>query len=41
MTDQAVVVIGAGSTGEGFVSAFREHEPETPITVVERELVGG
>ena len=35
------VVLGAGSTGEAFASALRRHEPDVPITVVERELVGG
>ena len=36
-----VVVLGGGSTGEAFAGALRRHEPETPITLVERELVGG
>src|SRR5262249_54621738 len=36
-----VVVLGGGSTGEACVSALRELEPETRITLVERELVGG
>jgi pyruvate/2-oxoglutarate dehydrogenase complex dihydrolipoamide dehydrogenase (E3) component len=36
-----VVVLGGGSTGEAFAGALRGHEPETPITLVERELVGG
>jgi pyruvate/2-oxoglutarate dehydrogenase complex dihydrolipoamide dehydrogenase (E3) component len=36
-----VVVLGAGSTGEAFVAALRRHEPDTSITIVERELVGG
>jgi dihydrolipoamide dehydrogenase len=36
-----VVVLGAGATGEAFVSALRKLEPDTEITVVEQELVGG
>lgn len=36
-----VVVLGAGSTGEAFAAAIRRHDPGVPITVVERELVGG
>jgi pyruvate/2-oxoglutarate dehydrogenase complex dihydrolipoamide dehydrogenase (E3) component len=36
-----VVVLGGGSTGEACVSALRELEPETRITLVERELIGG
>jgi pyruvate/2-oxoglutarate dehydrogenase complex dihydrolipoamide dehydrogenase (E3) component len=36
-----VVVLGAGVTGEAFVAALHRHEPETEITVVEHELVGG
>ena len=36
-----VVILGGGSTGEAFAGALRRHEPETPITLVERELVGG
>jgi pyruvate/2-oxoglutarate dehydrogenase complex dihydrolipoamide dehydrogenase (E3) component len=36
-----VVVLGAGATGEAFLSALAKLEPETEITVVERELVGG
>ncbi len=36
-----VVVLGAGSTGEAFAAALRRHDPEVPITMVERELVGG
>ena len=36
-----VVVLGGGSTGEAFAGALRGFEPETPITLVERELVGG
>ena len=36
-----VVVLGAGATGEAFVAALAKLEPETEMTVVERELVGG
>ncbi len=36
-----VVVLGAGVTGEAFVSALRKLDPEVEITVVEHELVGG
>jgi pyruvate/2-oxoglutarate dehydrogenase complex dihydrolipoamide dehydrogenase (E3) component len=36
-----VVVLGAGSTGEAFVAALRRHDARVPITIVERELVGG
>jgi dihydrolipoamide dehydrogenase len=36
-----VVVLGAGATGEAFVSALRKLDAEAEITVVERELVGG
>jgi len=36
-----VVILGGGSTGEACVSALRELEPDTRITLVERELVGG
>jgi len=41
MAEGNVVILGGGSTGEAFVSALRELEPDTPITLVERELVGG
>ena len=41
MGSEHVVVLGGGSTGEALVSALRRHEPDTPITVIERELVGG
>jgi pyruvate/2-oxoglutarate dehydrogenase complex dihydrolipoamide dehydrogenase (E3) component len=36
-----IVVLGAGATGESFVSALRRLNGEAEITVVERELVGG
>jgi pyruvate/2-oxoglutarate dehydrogenase complex dihydrolipoamide dehydrogenase (E3) component len=36
-----VVVLGAGATGEAFLGTLARLEPETEITVVERELVGG
>ncbi len=38
---RGVTIIGGGSTGEACVSAVRQLEPETPIALVERELVGG
>jgi pyruvate/2-oxoglutarate dehydrogenase complex dihydrolipoamide dehydrogenase (E3) component len=34
-------VLGGGSTGEAFCAALRRHQPDVPITLVERELVGG
>jgi pyruvate/2-oxoglutarate dehydrogenase complex dihydrolipoamide dehydrogenase (E3) component len=36
-----IVVLGAGVSGEAFVAALHRHEPDTEITVVEPELVGG
>lgn len=36
-----VLILGAGSSGEACASAIRELEPATPVTIVERELVGG
>ena len=36
-----VVVLGAGVTGEAFVSALRRLDDKAEITVVENELVGG
>jgi pyruvate/2-oxoglutarate dehydrogenase complex dihydrolipoamide dehydrogenase (E3) component len=41
MSSDRVVILGGGSTGEACVSAFREFEPDTPLTLIERELVGG
>jgi pyruvate/2-oxoglutarate dehydrogenase complex dihydrolipoamide dehydrogenase (E3) component len=37
----SVVVLGAGSTGGAFAAALRRHDPDVPIALVERELVGG
>jgi pyruvate/2-oxoglutarate dehydrogenase complex dihydrolipoamide dehydrogenase (E3) component len=36
-----VVVLGGGVAGEAFVAALRRLDPDVPITLVERELVGG
>jgi pyruvate/2-oxoglutarate dehydrogenase complex dihydrolipoamide dehydrogenase (E3) component len=36
-----VVILGGGSTGEAAAGALRGHEPQTPIVLVEQELVGG
>lgn len=36
-----VLVLGGGSTGEHFVGALRRLDPDVPIALVERELVGG
>lgn len=36
-----VVVLGGGSTGEAFAAALRRLDAEVPITLVERELLGG
>ena len=36
-----VLIIGGGSTGEAFAGALRGFEPDTPITLVEKELIGG
>jgi pyruvate/2-oxoglutarate dehydrogenase complex dihydrolipoamide dehydrogenase (E3) component len=45
MTDRKpngrVVVLGGGSTGEAFAAALRRHDADLPISLVERELVGG
>jgi pyruvate/2-oxoglutarate dehydrogenase complex dihydrolipoamide dehydrogenase (E3) component len=40
MTER-VVVLGAGSTGTAFAAALRRLDEHVPITIVERELVGG
>ena len=37
----SVVVLGGGVAGESFAAALRRHDPKIPITLVERELVGG
>jgi pyruvate/2-oxoglutarate dehydrogenase complex dihydrolipoamide dehydrogenase (E3) component len=37
----SVLILGAGSSGEACASTLRDLEPKTPITIVERELVGG
>jgi pyruvate/2-oxoglutarate dehydrogenase complex dihydrolipoamide dehydrogenase (E3) component len=36
-----VVVLGGGSTSEAFAAALRAHDDQVPITIVERELLGG
>jgi pyruvate/2-oxoglutarate dehydrogenase complex dihydrolipoamide dehydrogenase (E3) component len=36
-----VVVLGGGAAGEAFVAALRRLDEDVPITLVERELVGG
>ena len=36
-----VVVLGGGATAEAFCAAYRRHDAESPMTLVERELVGG
>ena len=36
-----VVVLGGGSTGEAFAAALRRLDPDVPITLVERALLGG
>jgi len=41
VSTEPIVILGAGSTGEALVSAVRTFEPDTPITIVERELAGG
>ena len=41
MSSGAVVVLGGGSAGEAFVAALRRLDGAVPLTVVERELVGG
>jgi pyruvate/2-oxoglutarate dehydrogenase complex dihydrolipoamide dehydrogenase (E3) component len=37
----SVVVLGAGSTGGAFAAALRRLDPDVPIALVERDLVGG
>jgi pyruvate/2-oxoglutarate dehydrogenase complex dihydrolipoamide dehydrogenase (E3) component len=39
--DGRVVILGGGSTGEAAAGALRTLEPHTPITLVEKGLVGG
>lgn len=41
MSLERVVVLGAGSTGGAYAAALRRLDGEVPITIVERELVGG
>ena len=36
-----VVILGGGSTGEAFAAALRRIDTDIPITLVERELIGG
>ena len=36
-----VLIIGGGATGEAFAGALRGFEPDVPVTLVERGLVGG
>ncbi|MBA3333644.1 MAG: NAD(P)/FAD-dependent oxidoreductase [Actinobacteria bacterium] len=40
-TNDRVVVLGAGSSGEHFVGALRRLDPDMEILVVEKELAGG
>jgi pyruvate/2-oxoglutarate dehydrogenase complex dihydrolipoamide dehydrogenase (E3) component len=41
MAGGRVAVLGGGSTGEAFAAALRSLDPDVPITLVERELLGG
>ena len=41
MSEKRVVILGGGSTGEAFAAALRRHDEDVPITLIERELVGG
>jgi pyruvate/2-oxoglutarate dehydrogenase complex dihydrolipoamide dehydrogenase (E3) component len=41
MAADSVLILGAGSSGESCASALRQLEPKTPLTIVEKELVGG
>jgi pyruvate/2-oxoglutarate dehydrogenase complex dihydrolipoamide dehydrogenase (E3) component len=41
MPPRQVVVLGAGATGEAFLSALRRLDKDARITLVEHELVGG
>ncbi len=34
-------MIGAGSTGEAFVAALRRRDEKVPVTIIDRDLVGG
>jgi pyruvate/2-oxoglutarate dehydrogenase complex dihydrolipoamide dehydrogenase (E3) component len=41
LTSNRVVVLGAGAAGEAFLAALRRRDGNVPITLVERDLVGG
>jgi pyruvate/2-oxoglutarate dehydrogenase complex dihydrolipoamide dehydrogenase (E3) component len=41
MGSKRVVVLGAGATGEAFVSALRKLDAKAEVTIAEHELVGG
>jgi pyruvate/2-oxoglutarate dehydrogenase complex dihydrolipoamide dehydrogenase (E3) component len=36
-----IVVLGGGATAEAFCAAYRRLDPDSPLTLVERNLVGG